>query len=161
MFSQFEDEVEDIRLNETQATLAAIVAPQRFSFLPPAGLLPVTDGGLLFGANAALVRLARPPSPSGFSPQTFFGAHASKDIAITDGDLLRSLLRASLSHEPIDLSRPEKIQLYLIWENVQAVEQGQTSQLALVFASHTLPYIGVARFGRAKWKLSRFAPRVI
>lgn len=161
MFSQFEDQIEDIRLNELQATLASIAAPQRFSFLPPAGLLPVTDAGLLFGANAGLVRLAGPPSPSGFNPQTFFGEHASKDVAITDGDLLRSLLRESFSHEPIDLCRSEKIQLYLIWENVQAVEQGQTSQLALVFASHTLPYIGVARFGRAIWKLSRFAPRVI
>lgn len=162
MFSQFQDQIEDIRLNETNpATLAAIAASQRFGFLPPAGLLPITDAGLLFGASASVARFAGPRSPRGFNPQTFFGEHASKDVSITDGDLLRNLLRESFSHEPIDLSRPEKIQLYLIWENVQAVEQGQTDQLALVFASHTLSYRGVARFGRALWKLSRFAPRVI
>lgn len=146
MFSQFQDQIDDVRLNESnQSTLAAIAAPQRFGFLPPAGLIPISGPG----------------SPAGFNPQTFFGERASRDVAITDGDLLRSLVRESFFHEPIDLSRPENIQLYLIWENVRAVEQGQTHQLALVFASHTLSYSGVARFGRAKWSLSRFAPRVI
>lgn len=144
MFLQFEEQIEDIRLNET-TNLPLIKASDRFTFLPPAGLLPVlTDS-----------------SPSGFSPQTFFGDLASRDIAMTDGRLLRQLMQEALYHDPIDLRDPEKIQLYLIYENVQAVAAGQTSQLALVFASPALPYRGVARFKAANWNLSRFASSVI
>jgi hypothetical protein len=82
-------------------------------------------------------------------------------VALLDAALLRSLFSAGIQHEPIDLHDPRRIQLYLIWENVQAVESGTTSQLTFVFASPTLPYYGVARFGYSKWDLSRVAPAVI
>jgi hypothetical protein len=143
MFLQFEDHIRDIQLNET--SLGLIAASGRFHYLPAAGLLPIAAAG----------------SPSGFDLNTFFGARASKDVAMTDGDLLRSLMKDALYHEPIDVRATEKIQLYLIRENVQSVESGQSAQLALVFANHRLPYRGVARFGRARWDLSRFAPSVI
>jgi len=143
MFLQFADQIDDIRRNETG--LASIAASQRFKSLPPAGFLPVTGPG----------------SAGGFDPSIFFGALASRDVAMIDGDLVRSLLNEALYHEPVDLSRPDKIQLYSIFENVKAVEQGNSTQLALVFASHTLPYLGVPRFGYAKWNLSRVAPSVI
>src|SRR6266702_4695385 len=125
--------------------IAGMAATQRFSFLPTVGLLPVQGDG----------------SPNGFTPLTFFGSLASRDVAMTDGNILRSLLHEALYHEPIDLSAPYKIQLYAIFENVQAVQAQQTNQLTLVFASHTLPYRGVARFGSARWDLSRFASAVI
>ncbi len=142
MFSQFADHLESIRTNEPN--LGSIVAATRFRYLPPVGLLPIAGTG----------------SPSGFNPQTFFGSHASQDVAMLDGNLLRSLLYAALYHEPIDLNTTDKIQLYSIWENIQAVKNNQANQLALVFASPTLAYRGVARFGSAKWDLSRFAPGV-
>ncbi len=140
---QFEEQIEGIRVNETG--LGTIAAAQRFDFLPPLGLMPISGPG----------------SPSGFNPLTFFGARASKDVALTDGNLLRSLWHEALFHEPIDLSNSDKIQLYLIWENVQAVQAAQVNQLTLVFASHTLSYRGVARFGYAHWDLDRFASQVI
>jgi hypothetical protein len=143
MFLQFQSQIDEIRLNETN--LDSIVASERFEFLPPVGIVPVTSTG----------------SPKGFNPQTFFGARASKDVATIDGSLLRMLLRESVYHEPIEVSAPEKIQLYLIWENLQAVQNQQSTQLALVFASPTLPYRGVARYGFAFWNVSRFAPSVI
>ena len=143
IFSQFDDHIQDMRTNETN--LGAIVALQRFGYLPPVGVLPVVGTA----------------SPAGFNPHTFFGALASKDVAMLDGSLLRSLLHDALYHEPIDLSSVERIQLYWIRENRQAIAQQQTAQLVLVFASPTLSYRGVARFGYAQWGLSRFTPAVI
>ncbi len=143
MFLQFEEQIEEMRLNETG--LEFLQAVDRFTFLPPAGLLPVIENG----------------SPSGFDVQTFFGDLASNDIAMTDGRLLRRLMQEALHHEPIELNAAEKIQLYLVYENVQAVSAGQTSQLAVVFASAALPYYGVARFQAARWNFSRFASMVI
>jgi hypothetical protein len=155
MLRQFEDQILDLRAAEGNA-LGAIVGKDRFRYLPPAGIIPAV------GAK----------SPKGFDPKKFFGAlapHVDKveDIEPTDGDRLRALFEEALYHEPIDLdapntaAAPNKIQLYRIWENVKAVEGGETDQLAVVFANQTLPYRGVARFGYSHWKRSRFAPRVI
>jgi hypothetical protein len=143
MCLQFQEQIEEMTIKETG--LDSIVAAARFKYLPPAGLLPIKDTG----------------SPNGFNPQKFFGDRASREIATIDGNLLRALLHEALYHDPIELSAPEKIQLYVIWENLQAVEGLQTTQLALVFASHTLPYRGVARYGYGRWDISRFAPTVI
>jgi hypothetical protein len=143
MCLQFQDQVEEIAIKETG--LDSIVATDRFKYLPPVGLLPIKGAG----------------SPSGFSPQKFFGDLASKELATIDSNLVRVLLDEALHHDPIDLSAPEKVQLYVIWENLQAVDAFLTTQLALVFASHTLPYRGVARYGYGLWDISRFAPSVI
>jgi hypothetical protein len=143
-FQQFQDHIESIRRSEA-ALLRSIAAANRFRFLPPAGILPIVGQG----------------STGGFDLVTFFGTHASRDVATTNGDLVRPLFQEALAREPIDLTSTGAIQLYLIWENLKAVQRGDSDQLAVVFASPTLPYRGVARFGSAKWSLSRFAPRVI
>lgn len=142
-FSQFEDQMQSILVNENNP--ASITVDSHFEFLPAAGMLPTVGKG----------------SVSGFDANTFFGAHASRDIATTDGDLLRELFHDALYQEPVRLSTTRKIQLYLIWENLQAVSQGISHQLALIFASPALRYRGIARFGFAKSSLGRFAPRVI
>jgi hypothetical protein len=144
IFQQFEDQVENIRATETNS-LNSIIGTDRFKFLPPVGIIPIT------GTN----------SPSGFNQDKFFGSLGSKDLALLDARLMHELLHESLYHGPIDLSHDEKVQLYLIYENVLAVEQQQAQQLVLVFATIGLPYRGIARFGRAKWTLSRFSPRII
>lgn len=142
-FFQFEDQIEWMLAAENNPP--SVVADSRFAFLPAVGIMPITGQG----------------SSSGFDPDTFFGAHASSDIATTDADLLRELFHDGFYEQPIQLSTAGKVQLYLIWENLQSVLQGTSTQLALVFASSTLRYRGIARFGTAKWSLSRFAPRVI
>jgi hypothetical protein len=151
MFLQFEDHAQS--LLSGPAGLATIAADAYFLFLPPAGMVEVTANGITaVTTNAPL---------TGFDPPTFFGAHASKDIATTNGNLLRELFHDALYHEPIPLANAGEIQLYLVWDNLQAVNGGGTSRLAAVFASGALRYRGIARFGTAKWSLSRFAPRVI
>ena len=44
---------------------------------------------------------------------------------------------------------------------MQASRAGQAVTPMVVFASHTLPYRGVARYGLARWEQGRFAPRVV
>jgi hypothetical protein len=159
MIRQFGDQVRDIYSQET--ALDAIVGQTRFQYLPPAGIIPVK--GVAKGGR---------PSPKGFDPLRFFGDRIGgvvtvDDIEPTDGNRLRALMAEALYHEPINLGQadtpqaPGKIQLYRIWENIKAVEAGDTNQLAVVFVNSTLPYAGVARFGYSHFTRSYFAPRVL
>jgi hypothetical protein len=139
MMQQFADQIESLQIEETD--LRAIEADDYFRFLPPAGLLPIASSSANYG----------------FDLDEFFGPKGSEEIALLEGSRLRTLLNESLTHEPVDMDTDEKIQLYFMRENLEAVEQGQNAQLALIFARHSLPYYGVARFGRAEWNTSRFA----
>ena len=78
-----------------------------------------------------------------------------------DADQLPALLDSSFRHEPVRLGSVGKLQLYLIWESVRAIEARIASQLMMVFASPSLPYRGTARFGYARWSLSRFSESII
>jgi hypothetical protein len=122
-----------------------VAADEYFTALPPCGTLPIRDTRSL----------------GGFDTARFFGRYASHDVSLIDLRMLRQLLHEAQYHEPIDLASEGRIQLYRIWENVQAVGNGSSTQLTLVFASAALPYSGVARFAHARWDLSRFAPTVI
>jgi hypothetical protein len=151
MFLQFEGQVQSIMAGST--SLTSVAADSYFMYLPPAGILPVT-------ANGISIVTGTPATPA-FDLPTFFAAHASQDVATTDGDLLRQLFSTALDYEPVELTQTGEIQLYLVWENLEAVNGGASTQLALAFASPAMRYQGIARFGTAKWSLSRFAPRVI
>jgi len=142
-FLQFEQQVEDML--QTVDPLSATLAADAFEYLPPVGLLPIAGTGSL----------------RGFDPNAFFGSQASTDLAPLEARSLASLLFESLDHEPIAVGTTERIQRYLLWDNTQAVANGVADQLVLVFAKQTLPYCGTARFGQARWGISRFAPRVI
>lgn len=142
-FLQFEDHVQALLAAQSNPT--SVFVEDYFAFLPAAGILPVAAQG----------------SPSGFDSSTFFGKHASQDVATIDADRLPKLLHDGFYEQPIQLNATGKIQLYLIWENLQSVSQGTSNQLVLVFATSALSYRGIARFGTAKWSLSRFASRVI
>jgi hypothetical protein len=143
LFLQFQEHVDDIASSGESAS--AIVATDRFVYLPPMGILPLQIGTRL-----------------GFDPHAFFGPDVvSRDIAYLDADRLRPLLQESFLHDPIDLSSRTRVQLYLVFENIQAAAAGQPVTPILVFASHTLPYRGVARYGFARWEQSRFAHAVI
>ena len=100
----------------------------------------------------------------GFDILRFFSPEElSRDIAVTDGALLRSLVRESFEHDPILLAAKSRIQLYFVLENMQAglVDAANPVTPMVVFASHTLPYRGIARYGMARWEQGRFAKRVI
>jgi hypothetical protein len=151
MFLQFQDHVRDLAARAPNP--ASLTVDGVFDYLPPVGLLPVRSAAVA----------------SGFDLPTFFGTHASQDVAMIDAAQLRALTHEALSHEPIDVGAVGRVQLYLVWETVLAQKNGQSVQAAAVFASPTLPYRGVARFGTsavfgfdpARWGRSRFAPRAV
>lgn len=142
MMRQFADQIESLQIEKTN--LRAIQADDYFRYLPPAGLLPI----------------AASRAHHGFDLDEFFGLKGSEEIALLEGDRLRTLLSESLTHQPIDMDTNEKIQFYFMRENLEAGEQGQNVRLTLIFARHSLPYYGTARFGRAEWDLSRFAAMI-
>lgn len=143
MVLQFQEQVLDIAASGDDAS--SIAATDRFSYLPPIGMLPLQIG-------------TRP----GFDIRRFFGDDMlPKDIAYTDGTLLRSLVREAFDHDPILLADAPRLQLYFVFENMQAAAAGQSVTPVVVFASSTLPYRGVARYGFARWDQARYAPRVI
>jgi hypothetical protein len=144
MIEQFDEQVRTMRLREPNA-LASLAMSSRFEVLPPLGMIPIRGTG----------------SNAGFDIATFFGNRVSRDIGMLDGAALRELYSEALLQEPVVLQGTQKIQLYRIFENVRAVERGESRQMVLVFASPQLRYRGVARFSYAGWSRSRFATAVI
>ncbi len=142
MMRQFENQIERMLIDENNP--AAIEADDYFRYLPPAGILPLGGAGR-----------------KGFDAANFFGSPGAANIVNTDGDRLLSLFDEALLHEPIDLRANEKIRLYYVRENVKAIEDGQNVRKVLVFARHSLPFIGVARFDRAEFDSEdRFAEAI-
>jgi hypothetical protein len=142
-FLQFQEHIDDIAASGDD--VSQVAASSRFDFLPALGMLPLALG-------------TRP----GFDVLRFFAPDVlSRDIAVTDGALLRSLVRESFTHDPILLPDQSRIQLYYVLENMQASAAGDPVTPMVIFASHTLPYRGVARYGVARWEQGRFAHRVI
>jgi hypothetical protein len=141
-FLQFQAQVGD--LLAAGSALASVTAADRFEFLPPVGIVPIAGAGSLVG----------------FDADGFLGDQGSRELATTDAALVRALVQEGLGHDPITVGGPEKVQRYLIWENELEVQAGEVGRRVLVFARRTLPYRGIARYGRARFGLSRFAPSV-
>jgi hypothetical protein len=143
MFMQFQDQIEDLLAAVPAAS--NVVASTYFDYLPPVGLLPAVTSG----------------TNTGFDPFMFFGAQASTEIAAIEGESVAALLHEGLWHEPIAIGSSERVQLYEIRENAQAVTADPAVQAAVVFAKHSLRYRGVARVATARFGSSRFTSRVI
>jgi hypothetical protein len=141
-FLQFQDQIEELRdATGASSPPSALAATGAFAFLPPVGIIPIAGDG----------------SPLGFDRDTFFGAQASSDVAFLDASQLASLVRESFAHDAIPVDGAEKLQLYAVWENANAVASGAVTQLALVFAKHTLRLRGSARYGASYWGSARTA----
>lgn len=142
-FLQFQGQIGE--LLDTGTALGSVTAADRFEYLPPVGIVPISGSGSLVG----------------FDPDEFLGDQGSRELATTDAALVRTLVQESFWHDPIEVGGKERIQRYVVWENELAVEAGDVGRRVLVFARRTLPYRGIARYGRARFGLSRFAPSVI
>jgi hypothetical protein len=143
MIQQFQDQIEAVFAGESG--LENIKMTDRFTFLPPVGLVPMRGPG----------------SPKGFDAGTFFGSFSSRTIATMDGASLRSLFAEARDHEPIDLRSQSKIQLYVIFENLVAVKAQQSAQFSVVFASRYLTNRETARYSFASFELGHFASNFV
>ncbi|HEX7831709.1 MAG TPA: hypothetical protein VF787_18790 [Thermoanaerobaculia bacterium] len=132
MQKQFAEQLDELRLrNDASLTQARNV----FRFLPPAGFLPVSNGGTIR-----------------FEAETFFSGKAhNKPLYIEAADV-EAILRESVHYPPVDLEDDEMVRLYLVHENRVAPR----STHYVLFANANLPYHANARFNRSHFSFSNF-----
>jgi hypothetical protein len=145
MLLQFQEQIQAIRTNETN--LESIVATERFDYLPPAGILPLSG-----------VRASR-----GFDYVMFFRNQTYRNPVFIDNAHVAPLLRDSLSYPPIAVSSKEVLWLYRVRENIQAIETNLSipPQAFLIFTSGHIPYQGKARFNLARANYSNYASALL
>jgi hypothetical protein len=140
MFLQFQEQIEEMRSNPKE-NLGAIIAADRFQYLPPVGLLPVgTSGG------------------KGFDYSVFFSQAKFRKPIFIEGAQIRPLVQEAFNYPPIDPNSGAVVWLYLVRENAQAtLSSQQPPQAYLVFASGHTPYRGEARYDVHHWNFGNFA----
>lgn len=144
VFLQFQDHVAKIAgLSTFQSQLEKIEANKYFRYLPAAGIIPFTTGGL----------------SRGFNYLTFFKGLTYRNPVFIEGVKLQPLVRSSFSYTPIDLGSKELIWLYLVRENMQEIDKKTTKPLKsyLIFARGHIPYQGDARYNLALWDYSNYS----
>jgi hypothetical protein len=132
IFLQFAEQLRDIRRSEKN--LNQLVAADRFDYLPPAGILPLTG---LAGA-------------SGFQWDSFFVGQAVHPPVFIEGAIVEPLIRTALDYSPISLVRRDPIRLF-------QVVDGVNTRPYLVFATAYIPFLGDARFDTSRWNFCNFA----
>lgn len=108
-------------------------AGNSFSYLPPAGLLPLTRR---------------------VTAETFFTAHPfRRPIELLDGQRLPALVRRSFTHPPIKVDEEELVWLYRPWQNAR----NQSASPYVVFTSLHMPHAVLARYNAARYEASNYA----
>jgi hypothetical protein len=132
MFLQFQDQIQTLRTTATN--LQALVATERFVYLPPVGLLPAAQDGT---------------SP-GIAYQTFFHQQAYHPPVFIEEAVIEPLIRAALPYPPINLERQDPIRLYRVVSETNV-------RPYVLFSSAHVPLLGEARFDVVRWNFSNFA----
>jgi hypothetical protein len=138
IFLQFQDQVQALLVSQPNAT--SIGASDLFALLPPIGFLPIAIGG----------------STPGFNYRTFFQNKTHREPVFIEGAQIVSLMQDALSYPPIDLSSSDMVWLYLVRENMQAVQTGP-SQAYMIFVNGQVRYRGAARYDLNRSNYSNFA----
>jgi hypothetical protein len=138
IFLQFQEELDDIRLEVPPEALAAST---RFALLPAAGLLPLVGAGF-----------------RGFAYRQFFAGVPFAGPVVVEGVHVQGLFRESFRYPPIDLGSGEMVRLYLVRENAQRSSSGRSGpRTHLVFASGHLRYRADARYDLAHYSYGNYA----
>jgi len=133
---QFRDHLDDLR-GTNSAQLRALDV---FNYLPPVGLLPVTDA-----------------TSTAFNVTKFFQGVTVRQAVFIDVAQVEQLVRSSLLYGPIDLSEHEVIWLYRVRENVLGKNASAPTHPFIIFANGHLPPMGVGRFNLGHWNYSNYA----
>ena len=143
MVLQFQTQVMQIVADEIAPY--QIVALDRFDFLPPVGILPITAPGNVRGLDDRIFTrgLTVRQEPSAF----------------IEGAQFRALLHEALTFPPIDLHSGEMVWLYQVRENAQRRNQAlpHPPQSYVVIVNGQIPYWGQARYDLNRWTYTRFA----
>lgn len=102
---EFQESISALKSSLTGAQRTAARAEDYFLYLPPCGLLPVATGG--------------------FDPNTFFGTRLRGIEVVLHDRQWRSLLNASLDHDPIETASNQPIYLFSVEENLESAAANQ------------------------------------
>ena len=142
-FLQFQHQIEEAFTSTlSQTSLAATGLREHVRYLPPVSLVPLAGVGSLRGFDL-LTLLAGLT----FRPQVFL-----------NGARLAPLIAQSLDYSPVDVESGEMLWTYVLRENVQAIDAGQTPrpQLTLVLSSGHLPYAGDPQYDLSYWNYAHY-----
>ena len=142
MFRQFQDQIAG--LVSPSGDLGAVTARSHFRYLPPTGVIPVTEETDASDGQAT----------------KFFKDMTYRGPAFINAARLEGLLRESLCYPPIDTQGDEMVWLYRVRENRGAIDfagNAPKPRSYLVFASGHLPYRADAQFDLAYWNYSNYA----
>ena len=143
MFLQFEDQIEEMLLDPNQ-NAGSIAATDRFQYLPPVGILPLTTDRF----------------PRGFHTDLFFDRIVHHPIVHIEGARVEALVRAALPYPPIELNSGVMIWIYQVRENEQASAKGaqmNAVQPYLIFTTGHRAYMGDPHFDVNRWGFSNWA----
>ncbi len=136
-----------------QDHLAALSGPSSvraldvFTYLPPAGVLPVD-------------RTEKVSGFPGFDVAKLFDGFAVRDFIYIEGARAQHLLRTALAYPPMDLATPgsRMVWVYRIRENGMSADADPPTGVRphAVFTTGQVPYFGEARFDGARWDYASF-----
>jgi hypothetical protein len=144
MVLQFQEQVKEVPT--PQLTKASSI----FRYLPSVGVLPLSDPMFNFQYqklfNKATDRL------------TFFTDKTYRSPVFIEGARVEALMRDALAYPPIDLSNGEMVWLYLVRENMEAIQARRVSGPTpfMIFANGHMPFVGEARFDLSQWDYSNY-----
>ena len=153
----------EARLLQFQVQLAQVIkasgnpatldAGTNFTFLPPAAFLPITgireDGTTLKPVTAS--------NRAALDYTRFFGSRMRVPPRVIEGARVGPLVRESLTCPPIDVDGPQMFWLFVVRENMQAVEQNAAGAVPyMIVASPHLRYQADARFDVSQWDYANY-----
>jgi hypothetical protein len=147
-FLQFQEQVACLaRAGVPTAQQREVNAVTHFRYLPSVGVVPIAALGAV----------------NGFSRIKFFENLAVRDPVFIEGARVLWLLRQSFSYPPIDLASGTMMWLYLVRENIEAIDNNPTAsiQTNLIFSSGYLPYLGDAQYDLAHWQYGNYELSVV
>lgn len=144
MVLQFQEQIKEVPTPQLKK------ASETFRYLPPVGVLPLIDPmsndqyQKLF--NKATDRL------------TFFSGKTYRSPVVIEGARVEALMREALAYPPIGLSNGEMVWLYLVRENMEAIQARRANGPTpfMIFANGHMPFVGEARFDLSKWDYSNY-----
>jgi len=139
-----------------QAQIQEIVSPQlingasHFRFLPPAGILPLSDPVHSYQYKKFFERTT--------DNLRFFQDKVYRSPVVIEGAKVASLITQALAYPPIEFSGKDMLWLYLVRENLEPL-QSPVESLAkpfLIFTSGHVPFAGEARFDVSRWDYANY-----
>jgi hypothetical protein len=158
-FEQFQDQLSQLlAVNSSPALLSLLTAAGWFRYLPAAGMIPISSGSVvryMQENNAATYSVTVPTT--GVDPGSFLAGVTCRKPACIEGAQVEHIFSDSLTNPPIDLSSKEFMFIYLVRENVEALQESAPPRPYIIFTSGNLPYYGNARLDLARYDFSSYA----